>query len=202
MDNIFATVKLQCYMHTRKTPKGKAMVPQQRVLAASNPGTQKSRPRTLFAIGPPSLTNVPQVNGAISAPGPPRPFANGAVPSGHMPALCPPPPQVFPPMQMPSPPSWQGHQQQPGQTVAPPTMQPQPLQHFRPPPPSMPPPSPQMAQMVNRPPPPPAGMAAQFWRPHPPPQQMVGGHHSMQQMSMPPPTPPPNVPPPPPPASS
>lgn len=190
------------YAYKKDTKGERHGTPAERVLAASNPGIQKSRPHTLFAIGPPSLNNVAQANGAIGAPVPPRPFANGVVPSGQIPAFRPPPPQVFPQMQMSGPPpSWQGHQQ--GQTLAQPPMQQPPLQHYRPPPPNMPPPPQQMAQMMNRPPPPPAAMGApQYWRQPPPPQHMVGGHHVMQQqMSMPPP-PPPNAQPPPPPASS
>lgn len=188
------------YAYKKDTKGERHGTPAERVLAASNPGIQKSRPHTLFASGPPSVGNATQANGATGVPVPPRPFANGVVPSGQIPAFRP-PPQVFPQMQMSGPPpSWQGHQQ--GQTLAPPPMQQPPLQHYRPPPPNMPPPPQQMAQMMNRPPPPPAAMGApQYWRQPPPPQHMVGGHHVMQQMSMPPP-PPPNAQPPPPPASS
>ncbi|KAM7520221.1 hypothetical protein LguiB_019183 [Lonicera macranthoides] len=191
------------YAYKKDTKGERHGTPAERVLAASNPGAQKSRPHTLFASGPPTLPNA-QANGTMGAPVPPRPFANGSVPSGPIPALRPPPPppQVFPPMQMSAPPpSWQGQPQQPPPMHPPP---PQYHQQFRPPPNMPPPPPPQVAQMLSRPPPPPAGMAAPpVWRPPPPPQQLTGGHHhhSMQQMSMPPP-PPLNAPPPPPPASS
>ncbi|XP_057962543.1 uncharacterized protein LOC131154062 [Malania oleifera] len=169
----------------------------ERELARSNPGTQKSRPHTLFASGPPTLPNVAQANGAMGAPIPPRPFANGAVPPTPIPPLrAPPPPQaavVFPPMQVGGPPpSWQNQPPQPGQAV-PPHMMPPPLQQLRPPPPSMPPPPPpQVAPALSRPPPPPMGMGAPppIWRQPPPPQQMAGRPPAMPQMSMPPPPPP------------
>ncbi|KAM3268795.1 splicing factor 3B subunit 4 [Capsicum chacoense] len=45
-----------------------------RVLASSNPGTQRNRPHTMFASGPPTLAGVPQVNGAVGAPVPPQAF--------------------------------------------------------------------------------------------------------------------------------
>ncbi|XP_052197521.1 uncharacterized protein LOC127804655 [Diospyros lotus] len=186
------------YAYKKDTKGERHGTPAERVLAASNPGAQKSRPHTLFASGPPTLSNVPQANGTMAAPMPPRPFANGSVP----PAPIPPPAQagVFPPMPMSGPPSWQGQPLHPGHGV--PGMPPPPLQHFRPPPPSMPPPPPQMAPGLARPPPPPTGMAVPppIWRPPPPPQQLSARPPSMpHHMSMPPP-PPPNIPPPPPPA--
>lgn len=174
------------YAYKKDTKGERHGTPAERVLAASNPNVQKSRPHTLFASGPPTLPNVPQANGTISAPVPPRPFANGSVPPPPMPALRPPPPQpgLYPPVQIPAPQPWQGQPQQPGQ----PGMPPQPMQQFR----SMPPPPPmQMAPPLSRPPPLPAGMTApNVWRPPPPPQQLTGMPHSMQQMSMPPPPPP------------
>lgn len=181
------------YAYKKDTKGERHGTPAERVLAASNPGAQKSRPHTLFASGPPTLSSAPRANGTMGTPIPPRPFANGSVPPPPI-AFRPPPQQgggVYPPMQMSGPPQpWQG-QPQPPQTFPPP-----PLQQFRPPPQSMPPPPP---QAFSRPTPPPAGMAAPppLWRPMPPPQQLAGRLPSMPQMSMPPP-PPPNAPPPPP----
>ncbi|XWS29315.1 hypothetical protein CRYUN_Cryun24cG0018500 [Craigia yunnanensis] len=160
----------------------------QRVLAASNPNPQKSRPHTLFASGPPTLPSGPQANGAIGAPVPPRPFANDTVPPGPMPVVRPPPPPQsvsFPPMQLTGQAPWQGQPQQPGQPMPHPVM-PLPMQ-FRPPPPNMLPPPPQSA--LSRPPPPMGMGAPPVWIPPPPPQQM-GGRPPMPQMSMPPPPPP------------
>ncbi|CAK9152433.1 unnamed protein product [Ilex paraguariensis] len=189
------------YAYKKDTKGERHGTPAERVLAASNPTTVKSRPHTLFASGPPTLSSVPQANGTIAAPIPPRPFANGAVPPAPIAAFRPPPQGgVFPPMQMSAPPSWHGQPQQLGHPMGPPSMPPPPFQQFRPPPPNMlPPPPPQAAQALSRPLPPPAGMTAPpVWRPPPPPQQLTGG---MPHMSMMPP-PPPNAPPPPPPASS
>ncbi|KAL3841082.1 hypothetical protein ACJIZ3_025673 [Penstemon smallii] len=174
------------YAYKKDTKGERHGTPAERVLAASNPTTQKSRPHTMFASGPPTL---PQANGVVSAPAPPRPFANGTVPPPPVPSFRQPPPQplqtnVYQPMQQMPPQSWQGQPPpQPGQGMLPP-----PMQQFR----SMPPPPPpQMAQSYIRPPPPPSGIAAPppIWRPPPPPQQLTGGY-SMQQMSMPPPPPP------------
>ncbi|KAL2521134.1 RNA-binding (RRM/RBD/RNP motif) family protein [Forsythia ovata] len=174
------------YAYKKDTKGERHGTPAERVLAASNPTGQKNRPHTLFASGPPMLP--PQPNGTVTAPAPPRPFANGSVPQLPMPVLRPPPPQpphtgVYPPMQMPGPPSWQGQPPQPGQMG----MAPPPMQQFR----SMPPPPPpQVAPALVRPPPPPSGIVAPpVWRP-PPPQHLTGGQHSMSQMSMPPPPPP------------
>lgn len=171
----------------------------ERVLAASNP--QKSRPHTLFASGPPTLPKVAQPNGAIGAPVPPRPFANGAITPNPIPAIRPSPPQgvAFPPMPMAGqPPAWQGQPQQPGQMM-PGSMIPPPVQQFRPPPPNMPLPPPQ-AQAHSMPIPPPMGMGGaqpQLWRPPPPPmQQQQPGRPPMQMSSMPPPPPPNHIPPP------
>ncbi|KAL7231979.1 hypothetical protein ACSBR2_010070 [Camellia fascicularis] len=186
------------YAYKKDTKGERHGTPAERVLAASNPGTQRSRPHTLFASGPPTLPNAPQANGTMGTPIPMRPFANGTVPPPPITPLRPPPQGgVFPPMPMSGPPSWQGQPQQPGQHMPPP-----PLQQFRPPPPNMPPPPTQAAPAFARQPPPPTGMAAPppVWRPPPPPQQLAGRPHFMPQMSMPPP-PPLNAPPPPPPSS-
>ncbi|EOX91144.1 RNA-binding family protein isoform 2 [Theobroma cacao] len=179
------------YAYKKDTKGERHGTPAERVLAASNPNAQKSRPHTLFASAPPSLPSGPQANGAIGAPVPPRPFANGTVPPGPMPVLRPPPPQSvpFPPMQVPGQAPWQGQPQQPGQPIPPPVM-PQHMQ-FRPPPNMPPPPPPQAASALSRPPPP-MGMGAPQWPPPPPPQQMVG-RPPMPQMSMPPPPPPPST---------
>lgn len=183
------------YAYKKDTKGERHGTPAERVLAASNPSAPKSRPHTLFASGPPTLPNVPQANGSMGAPMPPRPFANGVVPPVPIPAMRPPPPQsgAFPPMQLAGPPSWQGQPQQPGQPMQPPMMPPPPLQQFRPPPPSMPPPPQQVMQALSRPPPPPALMGGPppVWRPPPPPQQLAGRPPTMLQMSMPPPPPPP-----------
>ncbi|XP_057498772.1 uncharacterized protein LOC130783230 [Actinidia eriantha] len=188
------------YAYKKDTKGERHGTPAERVLAASNPGVQKSRPHTLFASGPPTLPNAPQTNGTMATPIPPRPFTNGSIPPpAPLAPLRPPTQGVFPPMPMSGPPSWQGQPQHPGQAMPPPPH----LQQFRPPPPSMPPPPLQGAHAFARPPPPPTGMAVPppYWRPPPPPQHLAGMHPSMQQMSMPPP-PPPNAPPPPPPASN
>ncbi|KAK6924335.1 RNA recognition motif domain [Dillenia turbinata] len=186
------------YAYKKDTKGERHGTPAERVLAASNPSSQKSRPHTLFASGPPTLPSVAQANGTIASM-PPRPFANGAVPPAPLPAFRPPPPQAFPSMPLAVPPSWPV-QQQPGQ-VGPPPVMPPPPQQFRPPPLSMPPP-PQTAPALSRPPPPPMAMGAPppNWRPVPPPQQLAG-RPPMGQIPMPP---PPNAipPPPPPPASN
>ncbi|KAK6128455.1 hypothetical protein DH2020_037797 [Rehmannia glutinosa] len=179
------------YAYKKDTKGERHGTPAERVLAASNPTTQRSRPHTMFASGPPTIP--PQQNGAVSAPVPPRPFGNGTIPPPPMPALRPPPPQnVYQPMQMHGT-SWQGQPPQPG-GIPPPQMQ----QQFRGMPP---PPPPQMNPGLVRPPPPPAGMVAPpVWRPPPPPQQLGGGPpHSMQHMSMQPSHQPMHIPPPPPP---
>ncbi|KAB1214593.1 Splicing factor 3B subunit 4 [Morella rubra] len=191
------------YAYKKDTKGERHGTPAERVLAASNPSTQKSRPHTLFASGPPTLQNNPQANGTV----PPRPFANGSVAPGSIATFRPPPPQgaAFPPMPIAGQPTWQGHMQQQGQPIPPPGMPPH-VQQFRPPPPSMPPPPPpQAAPAPQRLLPPPMGMGGQppMWRPPPPPplQQQVG-RPPMQQMSMPPPPPPHNLNNPPPPPSS
>ncbi|KAH1231455.1 Splicing factor 3B subunit 4 [Glycine max] len=177
------------YAYKKDTKGERHGTPAERVLAASNPTTQKSRPHTLFASGPPTLPSVPQANGV--APVPPRPFANGVAPPA-IPALRPPPPQAaaFQPMPVPGQPTW--HQQQPGQTLLPPAMPPPPqVQQFRPPHPGMqqmPPPP----QAPPRPLPPPSVMASQpppVWR-LPPPQQQGGRPLPYPQSGMPPPPPP------------
>ncbi|KAK2386394.1 polyadenylate-binding protein [Trifolium repens] len=183
------------YAYKKDTKGERHGTPAERVLAASNPTAQKSRPHTLFASGPPTLPNAPQANGTIAAPAPPRPFSNGVAPP--IPVIHPPPPQVaaFQPMQMPPPGQQQWHQQQPGQQMMPPQgMPPPPMQQFRPPH-SMqmpPPPPPQGMQGPPRPLPPPSVMAGQqqVWRPPPPPQQQGGHPMGYPQNSMPPPPPP------------
>ncbi|KAL0548526.1 hypothetical protein IC582_012979 [Cucumis melo] len=187
------------YAYKKDTKGERHGTPAERVLAASNP--QKSRPHTLFASGPPTLPKVAQPNGAIGAPVPPRPFANGAITPNPIPAIRPSPPQgvAFPPMPMAGqPPAWQGQPQQPGQMM-PGSMIPPPVQQFRPPPPNMPMPPPQ-AQAHSMPIPPPMGMGGAqppLWRPPPPPmQQQQPGRPPMQMSSMPPPPPPNHIPPP------
>lgn len=173
------------YAYKKDTKGERHGTPAERVLAASNPGTQKNRPHTMFASGPPTLPGVPQANGAVGAPIPPRPFANGPMPPAPVPAIRPPPmqPNVYPPMQMPPPQAWQGQPMQPGAAGIP-----QQQMQFRGMPP---PPPPQLAPPLNRPPPPPAAMGGNVWRPPPPPQHFNGGHHHMPHMSMQPPPPPP-----------
>uniref|UniRef100_A0A7N2M010 RRM domain-containing protein n=1 Tax=Quercus lobata TaxID=97700 RepID=A0A7N2M010_QUELO len=185
------------YAYKKDTKGERHGTPAERVLAASNPTAQKSRPHTLFASGPPTLSNVPQSNGTM----PPRPFANGTVAPGPIPAFRPPPPPqgaAFPPMPVVGQPPWQVQPQQPGQTIPPPMMHQ--VQQFRPAPPNMPPPPPQAGQAPPRPLPPPMGMGGQppMWRPPPPPPlQQQPGRPLMPQSSMPPPPPPnnPNNPP-------
>ncbi|WMV44396.1 hypothetical protein MTR67_037781 [Solanum verrucosum] len=173
------------YAYKKDTKGERHGTPAERVLASSNPGTQKNRPHTMFASGPPTLPGVPQANGAVGAPIPPRPFANGPMPPAPVPAIRPPPmqPNVYPPMQMPPPQAWQGQPMQPGAACIP-----QQQMQFRGMPP---PPPPQMAPPLNRPPPPPAAMGGNVWRPPPPPQHFNGGHHAMPHMLMQPPPPPP-----------
>ncbi|XP_012065463.2 splicing factor 3B subunit 4 isoform X1 [Jatropha curcas] len=184
------------YAYKKDTKGERHGTPAERVLAASNPSAQKSRPHTLFASGPPKLPTVAQANGAVGAPVPPRPFANGGVPPAPIPALRPPPPPnaAFPPMQVAGQPAWQGQVQppQPGQAMPPPVMPP-PQMQFRPPPPNMPPPPSQVAQApLPRPPPLAMGMGVpQVWRQPPPPQQLPGGPFMQQMLMQPPPPPPP-----------
>ncbi|GAB2283097.1 hypothetical protein Dimus_017629 [Dionaea muscipula] len=181
------------YAYKKDTKGERHGTPAERVLAASNPNSQKSRPHTLFASGPPTLPNGPQASGNVVAPVPPRPFANGGVPPSTIPPPIRPPPAqtpVFHPLPIAPPPSaWQGQAPQPG-TAGPPLMPPQHFQ-FRPMPPNMLPPPPQGAAAFSRPIPPPAAMGGPppGWRP-PPPQQFMG-RPPMQQMM------PPNIPPPP-----
>lgn len=190
------------YAYKKDTKGERHGTPAERVLAASNPTTQKSRPHTLFASGPPTLAS--QANGAMVAPVPPRPFANGVVAPGPIPALRPPPPPnaAFAPMQVGGQSAWHGQPPQQGQPMPPPVMPAPPVQ-FRPPPPNMQQPPMQGAPMFPRPPPQPMAMGAQqqVWRQPPPPPQQFAGRPHMPQMLMQPP-PPPNAPPPPPPPSS
>ena len=154
----------------------------ERLLAANNPGSQRNRPHTMFASGPPTQ-GLP--NGG---PPVPRSYVNGTVP-GQIQHIRPPPPgpigQFPPPMQMHGQPAWPA----PPHSAPPPMAQQ--LQYrlpVRPPPPNMMPPP---VGMV-RPPPPPAGMSAPpMWMPPPPPPQQSGGMPP-PPMSMPPPPPPPS----------
>ncbi|KAK1288058.1 Polyadenylate-binding protein RBP47B' [Acorus calamus] len=164
------------YAYKKDTKGERHGTPAERVLAASNPISQRSKPHTLFASGPPTLPNGASVNAAVVPSIPPRPFVNGAVPPGQMPVIRPPPPPPMqagsfapppPPMQMHGHMQWPGQPQQPGQPMMQPIMPPMappPLQQFRPPP----------MGMGGGPPP--------MWRPPPPPQQ--GQFHPSQ---MPPP---------------
>ncbi|KAL8160395.1 hypothetical protein V2J09_001932 [Rumex salicifolius] len=98
------------YAYKKDTKGERHGTPAERVLAASNPNVQKSRPHTLFASGPPLLSSGAQPNGVV-APPIPRPFANGTVPPNPMPVIrAPPPPQMsgYPQMQMQGgpPPNW------------------------------------------------------------------------------------------------
>ncbi|KAI3895637.1 hypothetical protein MKW98_025428 [Papaver atlanticum] len=197
------------YAYKKDTKGERHGTPAERVLAASNPGTTKNRPHTMFASGPPTLLNGPAQgnNGPMGAPMPPRPFMNGGIPHGQLPPPLRPPPMppggsFPPPMQLGGPPpSWPGHQQQHGQMMVPAGMPPPQHQQFRPPPNMLPPP-PQQGGYMSRPPPPPMGMGAPppVWRAPPPPQQLVQRPPPPPQMSMPPP-PPNSLPPPPPPSS-
>lgn len=179
------------YAYKKDTKGERHGTPAERVLAASNPNAQKNRPHTLFASGPPTLS---QVNGAVPTPVAPRPLANGAAPPSTVPPFRPrPPPQVGafppPPMQMSGPPSWPGQPHQP--QGAPPSMPPPPPPQFRPVFPNMMPPPPQGAPGLVRPPPPPMAMGGPpVWRPPPPPQQMASGPPMQQPYGMPPPLPP------------
>ncbi|KAI4373316.1 hypothetical protein MLD38_011452 [Melastoma candidum] len=181
------------YAYKKDTKGERHGTPAERVLAASNPNAQKSRPHTLFASGPPTLAGS-RANGSMVAPPPPRPYANGAVPPGPVPMVRPlPPPQAtFQTMPIAGRPAWPPQAPQPGQVFPQQGMPPPPMQQFRPPPSNMPPP-PQGASGF----PPPMGMVAPpppTWRPPPPLQHQMPGHVHMPQMSMPPP-PMQNVPP-------
>ncbi|KAJ4714446.1 Polyadenylate-binding protein 8 [Melia azedarach] len=202
------------YAYKKDTKGERHGTPAERILAANNPGSQKSRPHTLFASGPPTLQNNPQANGTVGGPAPPRQFANGAAPGPILAVRPPPPPPqppqgaAFQPIQVAGQAPWQGQPQQLGPAVPPPAVMHPPPMQYRPPPnmPAPPPPPPQVTSLLPRPPPQPMGMGAQpppVWRqPPPPPQQLMGRppqmhQMPMHQMSMPPP-PPPHAPPPPP----
>ncbi|KAI3922318.1 hypothetical protein MKX01_006007 [Papaver californicum] len=206
------------YAYKKDTKGERHGTPAERVLAASNPGTTKNRPHTMFASGPPTLLNGPAqgnngpMGAPMGAPMPTRPFMNGGIPPGQLPPPLRPPPMppsgsFPPPMQLGGPPSsWPGHQQQQqqqqqqhGQMMVPSGMPPPQHQQFRPPPNILPPP-PQQGGYMSRPSPPPMGMGAPplVWRPPPPPQQLVQRPLPPLQMSMPPPPPPNSLPPPPP----
>ncbi|XP_010490228.1 PREDICTED: splicing factor 3B subunit 4-like [Camelina sativa] len=130
----------------KKDTKGERHGTQaERLLAATNPSSQKSRPHTLFASIPPTHLNAPKVNGQ------PRPFANGGMQLQPVPIPArgpPPPPQAY----QTQPPFWPSQQQQQHGLVVPPPMQ------FRPPQ-GIPPPSHfhhhQQGFGGTRPPPPP-----------------------------------------------
>ncbi|CAA7022174.1 unnamed protein product [Microthlaspi erraticum] len=189
------------YAYKKDTKGERHGTPAERLLAATNPSSQKSRPHTLFASGPPSHPNAPQANGI------PRPFANGGMQPVPMlaprPTPPPPPPQVY----QAQPPSWPPQQQQQQHGLAIPPPQFRPTQGLPPPPP------PQFLHHQQgfggprQPPPPPQAMGMhqqQGWPPQhmqqggppppqhmqqgglPPPQQAMHHHH---HMSMPPPPP-------------
>ncbi|XP_039121017.1 splicing factor 3B subunit 4 [Dioscorea cayenensis subsp. rotundata] len=190
------------YAYKKDTKGERHGTPAERVLAASNPTTQRNRPHTLFASGPPTLPSGPQANGAnIGAPVP-RPFLTTPVPPGQIPPVRPPPPQAGqfpPPMHIPgAPPSWPGQPQQPLPSLGPPVVPaPQMQQQFRPPPmrppANIPPPPPQNIMMGAPPPHSGMGVPPPMWRPAPPPPQQLGVRpFPPPQMSMPPPPPPAN----------
>ncbi|KAG7583797.1 RNA recognition motif domain [Arabidopsis suecica] len=175
----------------KKDTKGERHGTQaERLLAATNPSSQRSRPHTLFASGPSTQINAPKVNGL------PRPFANGGMQPVPIPAQTQPPPQVY----QTQPPSWPSQlqqQQQHGLVVPPPPMQfrpPQGMQPQQPPPPQFH--HHQQGFGGPRPPPPyqAMGMHQHGWPPQhiqqgvPPPQQLPMHHH--HHMSIPPPPPP------------
>ncbi|GJN20774.1 hypothetical protein PR202_gb08192 [Eleusine coracana subsp. coracana] len=100
------------YAYKKDTKGERHGTPAERLLAANNPGSQKNRPHTMFASGPPTQ-GLP--NGA---PPVPRPFGNGSVPV-QIPQIRPPPVPVGqfpPPMQMHGQPAWPA----PPQTMPPP----------------------------------------------------------------------------------
>uniref|UniRef100_A0A0D6QZQ8 Splicing factor 3B subunit 4 n=1 Tax=Araucaria cunninghamii TaxID=56994 RepID=A0A0D6QZQ8_ARACU len=194
------------YAYKKDTKGERHGTPAERLLAASNPGTQRNRPHTLFASGPPTLpSGPPHANGNIGAPMPPPPFSNGPLQHGQMPPQPPPQGGSFPPPMQASrpPPPWSNQPQQQGGMPQPGGMPPQQFRPpARPPPPTMPPPPqgfparppPPMGMgpppgWARGPPPPPQGGV----RPPPPPSQM-----SMQSQGMPPPPPRPGMLPPPP----
>ncbi|XVE87278.1 hypothetical protein DITRI_Ditri18aG0104100 [Diplodiscus trichospermus] len=90
---------------TKGEPHG---TPAERVLAASNPNAQKSRPHTLFASGPPTLPTGPLANGAVGAPhtGQSPWQSQPQQPGQPIPPQVMPPPMQFrpPPPNMPPPP--------------------------------------------------------------------------------------------------
>ncbi|XP_020574232.1 splicing factor 3B subunit 4 [Phalaenopsis equestris] len=128
------------YAYKKDTKGERHGTPAERILASNNPGTQRNRPHTLFASGPPSLPGS-QPNSSIRAPIPPRPFINGQVPAAPVLAIRPPPPpqggQFPPPMQIPmqmAAAPWPGQPPQAGQGMVPPVMPPPQMQlQFRPP---------------------------------------------------------------------
>lgn len=190
------------YAYKKDTKGERHGTPAERVLAASNPVTQRNRPHTLFASGPPTLPSGPQANGATIGAPVPRPFLAPPVPPGQIPPVRPPPPQAGqfpPPMHIPgAPPSWPGQPQQPVPSLGPPVVPaPQMQQQFRPPPmrppANIPPPPPQNVMMGAPPPTSGMGVPPPMWRPAPPPPLQIGVRpFPPHQMLMPPPPPPAN----------
>eukprot|EP00249_Psilotum_nudum_P019735 c27394_g2_i1 orf=1470-2876(+) len=190
------------YAYKKDTKGERHGTPAERLLAANNPNTQKSRPHTLFASGPPIPAAAggpppmpPQASGNMGPPpsmngGMPPPFNNGppmpppplhqrqmAQTQSQGPPFGPPPIQqggVGRPQQWPN--------QLPAQGQGMPSQIPQ--QHFRPPPPpgsrplppNMLPPQQNFTGPGGRPPPP-MGMGPGWPRgaPPPPPQANMRG---------------------------
>ncbi|CAM6105131.1 unnamed protein product [Calypogeia fissa] len=173
------------YAYKKDTKGERHGTPAERMLASSNPNSQKNRPHTLFASGPPSVVGPPvagagppappQANGSSGPPAngnmmPPPLFGNGPPP------MPPPPPQQGPPSQPPPP------QGPPGHFGGPPNQGPP---HQMPPPGSGPPPwGNQGPQHGGMPPHGQGGMPPHQGGMPPPPQFRPG-------------PPPPNMPPPP-----
>ena len=80
----------------------------ERMLVASNPGTENNKPHTLFASGPPTLpSGPPHANGNMGPPIPPPPFNNGPLQNEKIHPFQPPRPlggSFPPPMQASRPP--------------------------------------------------------------------------------------------------
>ncbi|CAN8271168.1 unnamed protein product [Cochlearia groenlandica] len=126
------------YAYKKDTKGERHGTPAERLLASTNPSSQKSRPHTLFASGPPTHPNAPQANGGpppqhMQQGGPPPPQhmqQGGPPPPQHMQQGGPPPPQH---MQQGGPPPPQHMQQPPPQHMQqggpPPPPQHQPMHH-------------------------------------------------------------------------
>eukprot|EP00252_Welwitschia_mirabilis_P027983 TRINITY_DN9876_c0_g1_i2.p1 TRINITY_DN9876_c0_g1~~TRINITY_DN9876_c0_g1_i2.p1 ORF type:complete len:412 (+),score=106.39 TRINITY_DN9876_c0_g1_i2:215-1450(+) len=197
------------YAYKKDTKGERHGTPAERMLAASNPNTQKNRPHTMFASGPPTLPNGPSLaNGNMGPPLPPPPFSNGPLQHGQITSnqsqshsgAFPPPIQGTR-----LPPPWPGQPQQQGQAMPSGGML---QQQFRPPPRQPPPPNmPAPPQGFPPRPPPPMGMGPpQGWVRGPPPPPQAGARPPPPSQAPPPPSqavppPPPQsvVPPPPPP---